>query len=759
MHYDTNAAINFLKSWLPEGPWLLSAKLPDGGFTTKRFGPDTEAACRNWVEARQPTHNIYFAVNETSSDDKAKKEDVTRVVTLHVDVDPAPAEERDGLLNEERERIKRLLEGFEPRASVIVDSGGGFQAFWRLEQPVVISGNAETTADIEARNIRLANALGGDRCHDISRIMRLPGTVNRPDEKKRRKGRVEAATAIVRNEPTTLHPLGNFPPAVIESAAPPRPNQPKAQPCAAVARPAGPLPRIAADDLDLGRLSEGARERLVAVVHHGATEEYGFGEDRSRACWYVACELARAGVPPEQAVAILVNPDNGISAHILEKGGRDPVKYAADRFVSKAMEQVRPNIIWPRTSPKDPSQPIKCYVNIAAALQYIGVAASFDEFQQQHRYSLDGGQSWRPLTDRFIAEIRAEMIAQPAINMAFTLPMVREAVEEVSFKNAADPVLDYLADVQTKWDGVPRLDTWLTDYMGAEDTELHRFCGTIILIAAVRRARQPGAKFDHVLVLEGPQDKGKSSAIRVLAEAAGDGLFNDTSILNKKDQERAEQLQGVWLYEMAELTGLSKADLNDCKNFITKTEERGRKAWGHYVERQRRRCVFFATTNDQQYLRDPTGNRRWLPVRVGETLRVADLERDRDQLWAEAAHREAAGEKIWFDDERLKAELAQAQATRVVDDPWDDLLAGLPTVAAVHQGQRHEAVLTKVALEKLGHAAQSAPHVMTRLKRVMERLGFPQNKKLWVPEYKEQFGCFFRERPMTSAGGQDNIPF
>jgi predicted P-loop ATPase len=146
-----------------------------------------------------------------------------------------------------------------------------------------------------------------------------------------------------------------------------------------------------------------------------------------------------------------------------------------------------------------------------------------------------------------------------------------DALKTECFNHIFDPVRDYLDGLH--WDGVPRVDRWLIDYCGAEDTPLNRAFGRKVLMAAVRRVRRPGCKFDYVLVLEGPQGIGKSTMLRILA---GDENFSDSEILGDEKREQQEAVQGVWLYEISELEGMRKADTTHIKLFISKTHDKAR---------------------------------------------------------------------------------------------------------------------------------------------------------------------------------------
>jgi hypothetical protein len=151
------------------------------------------------------------------------------------------------------------------------------------------------------------------------------------------------------------------------------------------------------------------------------------------------------------------------------------------------------------------------------------------------------------------------------------------AIREVALDNAYDPVLDLLTEYQGKWDRMSRLDTWVVRYLGCEDTPLNRAIGRIVLIAACRRARLPGCKFDNITVLEGPEGLNKSTLIRILA---GDEYFNDQSILGVSGREAQEQREGVWMHEHADLAGMRKAEVEKVKADASRQVDRARPAYG-----------------------------------------------------------------------------------------------------------------------------------------------------------------------------------
>lgn len=210
---------------------------------------------------------------------------------------------------------------------------------------------------------------------------------------------------------------------------------------------------------------------------------------------------------------------------------------------------------------------------------------------------------------------------------------ILNAIALISFKNRFNDVQDYLTSL--KWDGTPRLDTLFIDYLGAEDNVYTRQVVRKSLAAAVARAMQPGVKYDCMPILSGPQGIGKSTLLRQL----GKRWFSD-SLLTFEGKEACEMIQGVWINELSELNGLSKSEMSAVKQFLSKSEDIFRVPYGRRSDLYPRRCVFFGTTNDAEFLRDNTGERRFWPVDVGVQKPVKsvfnDLPLEVDQIWAEA---------------------------------------------------------------------------------------------------------------------------
>ena len=228
------------------------------------------------------------------------------------------------------------------------------------------------------------------------------------------------------------------------------------------------------------------------------------------------------------------------------------------------------------------------------------------------------------------------------------------------------PVIDYLDGLT--WDRKPRLDIWLSAAFAAADTPYTRAVAAKVLIAAVRRVRQPGVKFDVMMVLEGKQGLGKSRALKSLFEWFTDRLPRD---LDSPDAVRA--MLGVWCVELAENDQIIRGGVETIKAFLSRSIDRIVPKYRNEARDIARQCVIIGTTNRDDYLRDVTGNRRFWPI-LCLAAAVEWIELNRDQLWAEAAYREKSGETLWLDD-NLAIEAAQEQSDRIGEDTWDDKIA------------------------------------------------------------------------------------
>lgn len=230
------------------------------------------------------------------------------------------------------------------------------------------------------------------------------------------------------------------------------------------------------------------------------------------------------------------------------------------------------------------------------------------------------------------------------------------AITNIAQGNCYHPVRKYLNELP-EWDKTPRIDFFLEKYMkGKGPAKYIRAISRKFLCAMVARAFAPGIKFDYMLILEGHQGLRKSTAIQVLA---GKRWFSDTS-LNLASKDSISDMNGKWVMEQGEMDVLDKHDVKDLKQFVSRDTDRMRPPYGRKSQDYPRQCIFIGSTNEDIYLKDPTGNRRFWPFEVTAECDVASIERDRDQIFAEAVVVFKAGEQLWTDDAEV-AHLARSE--------------------------------------------------------------------------------------------------
>ena len=296
-----------------------------------------------------------------------------------------------------------------------------------------------------------------------------------------------------------------------------------------------------------------------------------------------------------------------------------------------------------------------------------------------------------------------------------------DAAVRVAKENAINPPREYLARLE--WDRRPRLDTWLTYYLGADEQpgEYLALVGSKWLIGAVSRVFDPGCKFDSVLILEGTQGLGKSMALRSLSTFNGQDFFLD-SVGDIRSKDTLMTMQGKLIVEIAELASFRKSENEEIKAFITRQVDEYRPPYGRTVVRRPRYFVLAGSTNelDEGYLTDDTGNRRYWPVKC-KSIDAASVERDSEQLWAEAVTRYKSGERTWLAAEEAHFS-AKEQKSRFMEDAWQERIAEI---------SRHEwtlkidEVLTKLELKP----RDINNMVKKRVKNSLRQLGWHETRR------------------------------
>lgn len=321
---------------------------------------------------------------------------------------------------------------------------------------------------------------------------------------------------------------------------------------------------------------------------------------------------------------------------------------------------------------------------------------------------------------------------QRSWRVEFSPKTVLQAVEVVARKNKFHPVREALAAL-APWDGVRRNGDWLSDYLGVKKTPYTELVGAFFLRAMIKRVMEPGCKFDYCLVLEGEQGLGKSTAARILAWH----WFADTDLdLSNKDALMA--LAGHWVYEISEMGSLMRAEEKKQKSFLSRQDDEYRPPYGRRMIKVARQSVFIGTTNEEEYLKDATGGRRFWPVLCESEFNLDGLRSNIEQMYAEALvdYREKA--RCFPTPDEQKELFTPEQVKRGMQEPFDDLL---------FQWVKNQAVpfsMAEAATDGLKLTADKlTPAIVTRLGISLRKLGCgrkedrlsadPSRRRLYTP--------------------------
>lgn len=342
----------------------------------------------------------------------------------------------------------------------------------------------------------------------------------------------------------------------------------------------------------------------------------------------------------------------------------------------------------------------------------------FDTFHQRVRTDIDGApRDWVDSDDlRLLLYIQSELeIPQ------MSLEAVRQGVCHVANQQCRSELAAWVRSLE--WDGSIRSGLLMSRGFGAPDSDYTMMVGQNLLRGAVQRAMDPGCKVDHVVVLEGPQGAGKTKAIEILAGAYFGSLYSRFGV-----KDAVLEMMRRWIIELAELAALPRHQLEETKAFVSRRVDSVRLPYGRYVVDLPRQCIFIGTTNESAYLRDPTGARRFLPIRCGD-IDLKWLQENRDQLFAEAAHELRNGASWW---ELPEAEALSEQDSRYDQDSWQepiDLYLALRETVTMH-----DVLLNALKIEVGRHDKRA----QMRAAAVMERLGWtrarqgPRRVRVWV---------------------------
>lgn len=641
---DTDAAVSWLIAWDQTGPWSVIELDPTDDSAVpiaRQFA--TQQAIHAHITTKNGTKNLYFLPNRTSPGIQTTptKAQITHVTSLYADLDLPKTGPFSTPTQENFARLLTKLRALTPQPTVIIFSGGGYQAFWLF--PESLPATPQTVEYVEATSKAIGQALRSDAVQNINRLMRLPGTINIPNRSKLARGRTKSLARVIEVDWTRRFSLNDDPP-----------------PCFADDAPAyiDHTPHTTQTDPATHTSTRGLPDvptKYQKMIRTGDAADYD--GDRSKMIAAIIAALVRRGWADDEILPFLIDERYGSSAHCL--ANHDSTTFAR-RQIARIRTRVAEGWDLNQHGRLDPASP----KNVRIALNELGARMSFNSFQQ--RIYVNGYGPLREWSDHVESELRVAIYDKHQFTPQHdTLQDVGVTLARASSHH---PVLDYLNPLTH--DGIPRIDEWLIRYGGAEDTAYTRAVSRLILIAAVRRVRHPGCKFDQMLVLVNPkQGTGKSSTIKALA--VNDLWFTDSLPLRAPEQKVIEQLSGKWLVECAELQGIHQADVETLDAFLSRDTDRARLAYGRNPVNAPRQCVFFGTTNSETFLRRRE-NRRFWPLRV-QRMDVPGIVAARDQLWAEAAHREAQNETITLDP-ALWEVAAEIQQHARHGDPWTDTL-------------------------------------------------------------------------------------
>ena len=771
------------------------------GFTEGVFVPSGDREARAAVFARAERENTSLFVpvatlkpewhdpsthakGKVTTPDEAKH--VAECPLLWVDADAdkyAGSDQDEADLHYEREgmRLSRAIDDYCERNSILPfakwRSGAGWQAFFKLDRPLPPDEARELVG-----SLHIAMFGKGEEVRNPNRILRNAGGINWKSGKNGRRPAPCGPLILNKNAVVPVERMREILAGVPSSR---QSTGTALQPTASGAWPVDEKKEMAVDWSKAYELFRSPNLSLDALRKRGVDTltisalQQGDPENRSEGEVSIGRGLLLAGLPPDDAAAVMLEPNYPGMAHTHDLKTKAAKERSIRRALGKAAfrlagekRRVRADKVgvprWKETRDEAGLLPVPTHRNAKIAIEALGITLRYDKFHDKQIVEYDGANSdikeiaSAAYSDNVLHRIRD--LIEERFDFDPGEKNILDAAKSLALENGFDPVLDYLAACEANWDGKPRLDAFCSTYLGTPDTAFNREVIRVSLIGSVARARVPGIKFDTITVKESKEGTGKSTFIEVLY---GEANFSDQSILDKRDQEVQEQMQGVWGFECAELTGLRRADVDHVKAFASRRVDRARKAYRRVREDCPRRCVLWATTNDHRYLKSQTGNRRFLPISVGE-IALAAVRRDRDQIWAEAAVRFSSGESIYM-ARAFWAEAEKEQEARRERDPWEDVLANIPPqFLHLTDDKQTERVINAEVLQhilKIEPGAQNSSHGR-RLASVLTRLGWqkPKGETFRVKEHGVVRGY---ERPVSAApvakkeerDAQNQIPF
>jgi hypothetical protein len=596
-------------------------------------------------------------------------------------------------------------------------SGAGWQFLIKLDQAI-------EPYEAEILVGKLHVALGFDPVvRNPNRILRVPGSVNWKNGKD---GRVPSP-CVPLHLLDAVTKIGDVRNALANVTEPVKEAKPSGAKNISI-----DWPKVKSTDgwlKSVADLPDDAPPKLRLIIGHGGnlkelnedliklgmlTKGYGSWSDVTHA---IAASFKLYGKYTPEQIAEALLADLPCNQHVARAKDKER---AVERAINRSHDpKPKPNDPaggkWPGGCNDETGNPKKGILNTIEAIKRDGIVCTFDQFRQKEYWFGHADKSFDgEVSDAAVTVTRRNICTEFRIYP--DAMETRDAITDACHDNKSNPVLDYFG--RLKWDSKPRLDKMLHNYLGADDTPLNAAIGLKTMCAIVRRAKQPGCKFDHQLVLQCGQGIRKSMFCEDLAVFPD--LFTDAGDLAASIKEQLEVGQGKQIIEFPEHAGHGRAARDRNKASLSRKVDRARMAYAHYATDTPRQWVAIATVNPGGYLNDPTGERRYWHVAVMYYDRDAFLA-DKDQLYAEAVEREPQ-EKLWLDTPDLVAAHDAVVATVKEPNELMDLLRDLPSEVWHVNGRDEERVSAQDIRTKLGMTTADAVRSHSIGGRIMEAM-------------------------------------
>jgi predicted P-loop ATPase len=695
---DLEQAARFLKALDPDATaWTFQtfSDRKDGSKGNVLHGTLNEHA-KKLIEVQEQGHGVFITVNETNF--KGRKEgNITRVRAVFADFDQGSMD---------RAALDERLSSLPLTPHIITESSAGkWHVYFRtLGVPL---------DRFEAIQKRLIRLWGTDKTvHDLPRVMRLPGFFHQ------KPGAGAWMTRIEELNEGPCYGLSDLAPLTAGAAAPEDARKGDSE---AQEQPDAPNVSRLPSMEDRARATRMAEDKAAYSRAHPETARHGL-------VLQLGYDLVAAGIPRAAAreaarvFAANCRPTN-VKGEAEQYGEKRAVEAVTNAYGPKKTVNPRPN-----EGNKPPTSNLAGAMDALRSDPQLTDLVGYDEMLRDDMLlkpvpGVSGRWSGvRSFGNNDVSAVQLYMQKHGLSRMGYDT--VDRAIKMRAQEKAYHPVRDWLESLQ--WDGTERLGHWLPRYCNTEDSDYTRAVGRMFLISMVARIFQPGCKVDHVLILGGPTGFYKSTACKILA--GGEAYFSD-DLPDMDAKDARAHLNGKWLVELSELTAVSKAEVETIKAFVTRQVETYRPAYGRRDVHEPRQCVFVGTTNQDEYLRDETGNRRFWPVDILNRIDLARLEQDRSQLFAEAVAAYNSGERWYPDAEQEERIFRPRQAAKMVEDVWTE------TVSQWLADRFHEKNVTTVSIgdalsmavglsvEKQNRAVQN------RMTSILTQLGWKRREK------------------------------